>query len=415
MLLSELISHPYRARFYLERYVNDGSPSGFSTVNTTSPKTSPFELTPWFHPCICWAPSENFRDYGQIPNLPFGRTEDNRNWIIVHPDMAGNEFFSNRDFVITPLNDLKVIPTASGRTVQILEKHNEDYIKLNYVGILGRVRRELPYCKAISGPEISRVISLAITDRLLDPKLSILPETGARVLINGASDKDQWGMVWRQNRPLGLNEDKYRYLFPAFSLFSMDRLNNHHYPILKQIIDCQNYDPEEYVLETILFPLINCYFDLLGKLGLQAELNSQNLLFGFDGDFSECSFVLRDLESVDKDLTLMKTLGLKFVSECYPYKCLEANQYNYSIKHSFMYDFKLGESILVPIINILLRYYGSEEEKLHARIREYAGGFIKGLPDGFFPENKWYVFDKVIVDQSKKERPYLEYSNPKFR
>jgi len=415
MLLSELILHPYRARYYLERYVNDGSPSGFSTINTTKPTTSPFELTPWFHPLICFAPSEYFREYGQIPELRFPESTDANNWIFVHPDMAESDFFSNKDFIVKQLRDLRVTPTASGRTIQFLDKYNEDYVKLNYVGVLGRVRRELPFFKAISGPEVSSVISAAIENHLLDKKLSILPEIGARVLINGKGNKNEWGMVWRENKPLGLDRDKYQFLFPSFSLFSVDRLNNHHYPLLKQIIDFYKYDPEEYVLETILLPLVKCYFNLIEKLGLQAELNSQNLLLGFNDNFSECSFIIRDLESVDKDITLMKTLGLKFESECYPYKCLESNQYNYAIKHSFMYDFKLGESILEPIINVVFNYYDIEKEKLQSKIKEYAASFIKQLPEDFFPKNKWYVFDKVLVDQSKIERPYIEYQTPKFR
>lgn len=80
-----------------------------------------------------------------------------------------------------------------------------------------------------------------------------------------------------------------------------------------------------------------------------------------------------------------------------------------------MYDFKLGESILEPIIEVMFKYYGTSVETFRAQIKEYARSFIERLPEDFFPRNKWYVFDKVIVDQSKKERPYLEYQIPKFR
>jgi len=413
MLLSEILSHPYSSRYYLERYVNDGSPSGFSTKYTTRPNTSPFELNPWFHPYICYAPKASFKEYGNIPQIDFELSTKENNWIIVHPDMVENPFFKNEAFHIEQTKELKVLPTASGRTVQILEKFNEDYIKLHYVGILGRISRELPYYKAMAGPEISSLISTAIQSKILDKKISILPETGARVLIN--NENKEWGMIWRENIPFGLSKEKYKYLFPSFSLFSMDRLNNHHYPLLKQIIDHYEYNPEEYLLETILFPLIKSYFSLIEKLGLQAELNSQNLMLAFDENFHNCSFVLRDLESIDKDITLMKSLNLNFKSECYPYKCIEESQYNYQIKHSFMYDFKLGESILEPLINILQTYYKITKESLQLKIKQHASEYIKKLPETFFPKDKWYGFDKVLVDQSKSERPYLIYNNPKFR
>ena len=80
-----------------------------------------------------------------------------------------------------------------------------------------------------------------------------------------------------------------------------------------------------------------------------------------------------------------------------------------------MYDFKLGESIMEPIINVLSNCYNIERERIQTKIKEYATSFIKQLPEDFFPKNKWYAFDKVLVDQTRIERPYIEYQPPKFR
>jgi hypothetical protein len=407
MLLSEIISQPYNSRMYLERYVNDGSPSGFSTQHTTQLNTSPFGLNPDFNPYICYAPTEYFKNYGYIPQI-----NNSDNWIIIHPDMIQNSFFLNKKFHLEQFNS-KVVPMASGRTVQFFNGFNNDYVKLHYVGILGRIRRELPYFKAIAGAELSKFLSTAIEQKLLDGKIAILPEIGARVLTD--ENNYEWGMVWRKNIPFGLDTEKYIYLFPSFSIFSKDRLNPNHFPILKQIIDTYHFEPEKYTLEVIIFPLIKCYFNLIQTLGLQPELNSQNLLIAFNKDFSDCSFVLRDLESIDKDLTLMKSIGLNFKSESYPYKCIEKEQYNYTIKHSFMYDFKLGESILEPIVNLLSKYYIIDKKQVQTKIKNYANTFINDLPHNFFPKNKWYSFEKVLIDQTKKERPYLENFDLKFR
>jgi hypothetical protein len=413
MLLSELLQHPNTSRNYLERYINDGSPSGFSTVNTTKPQTSPFELNPFFYPNICIADKHFFKDYGLIPDLVFKNLVADKNWIIVHPDMKNDTFFHNTNFKLTELSDFKVIPTASGRTVQIYHNYNEDYIKLHYSGILGRVRRELPFIKAVSGPEISNLITKAIDNKILNDRTSLFPELGARVLIN--EDKEEWGMVWRQNKPYNLKKDMCHFIFPSFSLFSIDRINSYHYPLLKQIIDAFKYNPKEYVLEVIVFPLLKSYFEIVSKLGLQPELNSQNLMLSFNKDFSICSFIIRDLESVDKDLTIMKEIGQEFHSLSYPFKFIDASQFNYYIKHSFMFDFKLGESILEPILVLLEKYFSISKQSMYNEIKLFTRDKLKDLPTNFFPNNKWYVFDKVLVDQTKTERPYIEYDNPKFR
>jgi len=413
MLLSELLQHPNSSRYYLERYVNDGSPSGFSTVNTTKPQTSPFELNPFFYPNICIANNQFFKEYGVIPDLGIKYLEEGKNWIIVHPDMKNHTFFDNKSFQLKEITEFKVIPTASGRTVQIYHNHNEDYIKLHYSGILGRVRRELPFIKAVSGPEISNLITKAIDKRELNARISLFKETGARVLFN--ENNEEWGMVWRQNKPYNIKDEMAHFIFPAFSLFSIDRINNYHYPILKQIIDTYKYNPKEYALEVIIFPLIKSYFEIISKLGLQPELNSQNLMFSFNSDFSICSFILRDLESVDKDLTIMKEIGQEFESLSYPFKFIDASQFNYYIKHSFMFDFKLGESILEPIITVLEKYFSISKQSVYSEIKLFTKEKLKDLPTNFFPVNKWYVFDKVLVDQTKLERPYIEFDNPKFR
>lgn len=415
MLLKEIINNNKTSQ-HIERYLNDGSPSGFTTIYTTSPETSPFGKVFCFHPFICIAPQENFKTFGKIPSSFGSPYTNDENWILVHPDMSENIFFHQGKLKLQVDNALKVSPTASGRTVQIINKAPHDYIKLHYDGVLGRVRRELPYFKAIGGPETSLIISKAIDEKILPSELSLLREPGARVL-NGevAGVKSEWGMVWRESKPYGLDNSEAKYLLPAFSLFSFDRQAPYHFPLLKQIIDFTSVNPEKFVMDSIIAPLLKCYFELILKLGLQAEWNAQNLLVAFNEDFSSAKFVMRDLESVDKDLTIMEMLNIKHNFESYPYKCLLKEQYNYSIKHSFMFDFKLGDYILEPLVIFLYKYYRISYDNTQRKIKEIAQQHIDKLPTDFFPKDKWFTFENVLVDQSISERPYLEHSNPKFR
>lgn len=416
MLLNDIILHPTTSLQYLERYVNDGSPSGFSKLYTTSPSTSPFEFSAWFHPYFAVAPTECFKHFGLIPSYPGMEFTHSDNWLMLHPDMATKLSKKNKQIKIFKSEILRVVPTASGRTVQIINLGKQDYIKLHYQGILGRVNRELPFKKAIAGPELSKIIINAIDHKIIDKNLSLLPETGARVIIvHSKNEISEWGMVWRENNPYNISSSDMKYIFPSFSLFSYDTLAIHHYPILKQIIDYTSSDAEQYVFDVLLTPLIKCYFDMIQKLGLQPEWNSQNLLVSFNENFSEAKFIMRDLESIDKDLTMMDSLKINHNFECHPYKCIEEKQYNYNIKHSFMFDFKLGESIIDPLLFLLDRHYGIDLENSRNKIKEITKKYIANLPVNFFPANKWFAFEKVLVDQSVDERPYIELDNPKFR
>ena len=86
--------------------------------------------------------------------------------------------------------------------------------------------------------------------------------------------------------------------------------------------------------------------------GIVPEMHSQNVLFGFDNAWNIKSIVLRDLESHDKDITLMRRLGKMDRLRSYPFKCIEDNQYNYAIKHSFMFDHKLGEYFIAELFKV---------------------------------------------------------------
>src|SRR5437773_11936635 len=96
MLLQDVLTNPTTTRQYVERYLNDGSPSGFTTDYTTSPETSPFGLTSWFHPYICVAPLDFCRTFGEIPLWAGAPFSEPNNWVIVHPDMSTNKIFRNK-------------------------------------------------------------------------------------------------------------------------------------------------------------------------------------------------------------------------------------------------------------------------------------------------------------------------------
>ena len=397
---------------YMERYVNDGSPSGFTEKNTTSPETDPFGLSPWFHLAICRGNANFFKDFGRIPEYEIGA---GNNWILLHPDMQSKllELQSN-ELDISVLENWKVIPTSSGRTVQIKKNDNHNYIKLHYDGIIGRVNRALPWSKAIAGIEINSEILNGINSRKLDYRLSLMQEVGARVLFVSTGDNtSQWGMIWREAEPYGPSSSKISCLIPYFSMFSVDRFSSFEHPLLTQLISLFRHPPLEFVLETIVSPVLLSYFSLVSQLGLQAEWNAQNLLLGLDENLNIVSVVMRDLGEIEKDFTLREKLGLPNDFASYPYKCISQENDNYKIRHSFQFDFKVGEYLLEPLGELLENNFGVNRKLYYNEVRKISRALIRGLPEDYFPaDGKWYKHERIMLTGS---RPYVASENPKFR
>jgi hypothetical protein len=415
MLLKEVRLHSSTITQYAERFINDGSPSGFPELHSTSADTTPFGLKPYFH--VLSMQSSRVREFGRVGDAPLMAGSLPADAIFVHPDvprMALEE--SEGSEVAFTETDILVVPTASGRTVQILSKSPHDYLKLHYPKVLGRMTRELTFPKAIAGPESSSIIEAAIEGGDLPSALHVLSEPYARVLeVKTKQGVEEWGMVYRRAAPVGKRVGDIKILLPCFALFSADRFKVHHPTIIAQILGGFENRGAEYFIEMIVGPIIDSYFMLLRTLGLQAEWNAQNLMLGFSDDFRTVAIVMRDLESVDKDITLMAALGRPSVFESAPYKCIKAGQYNYQIKHSFMFDFKLGECVLRPLFLAAAVGLRMELDEFRCIVRDRVAQHVRKLPSKFFPAGRWYSFDRVLVDQRRNARPYLEHSNPLFR
>lgn len=415
MLLEKIIKNPVGVLQYLERYVNDGSPSGFTEINKTSAPTDPFGLQPWFHLYVCHGPHAWFHTYGEVPKWPAEALYQDADWILVHPDMVEDTDLCVPELSVALLDTIRVVPTASARTVQFKDTPGKDYAKLHYNRILGRINRALTYKKAVAGPELSEFVIDAINSGKLDSRLTLLPETGARVMIIHQGERlVEWGMVWRSHKPYGPVASSLRYLIPFFSLFSTDRLSPYDPPLLVQLIEVAHVSPVDFLLNCLIAPIIGGYFSLVRQIGLQPEWNAQNLLVGLDSNLNIISIVMRDLGEIEKDLTIRDSLGLPNNFASHPYKCISAEQGDiYYMRHSFQFDFKLGEYILEPLIGLLSITYGVNAPYLQSAAKGIAQPFMDDLPTDFFPRNgMWYKHEKILLTG---ERPYVSCSSPKYR
>lgn len=417
MHLKEYINNPLDAYLKCERYINDGSPS--KNNNTTSELTAPkSSSTCFFVKQIKFLKDVVIEELGQaFFDIP-------ADTIFVHPDMLNNDILQSQSHLV--LNEIMVAPTSSGRTVLTKDTTPNYFIKLAYPRCLGRLTRHMGRDKILSACEVTERLVRAIDDNCMNPKFALLKENYGRIANIPVDDcVYEWGMIIREVKPYPYIEDS-EYIIPFFSLFAAEYLpgsteiNDKHVPFLKQFYDSQSKDAESFLLEDIIFPLYDCYFDALLKTGIELEAHGQNMLLSFDDNFIIKRIVCRDLESAGRDVTLMERLGIKFDTNN-KYKCnmllpKEPHQ-KYSkwyITHSFMFDFKLGEYIVSPLLNCANKYLPNVNvEKLTKRIKEYNRQYIEQLPD-FFPPD-WCYYSNENFEKTGNEKTYIWEDSPKYR
>ncbi len=403
MKLVKILGTPDSALSYMERLVNDGSPSKFSFKNIVSKETCPL-YTEQFNICALVDSKSSFLSFGEIPTFEYIYDTIQDDYIFVHPDWTKHT---------TPYKimqtDIPVFPTSSSRTVKV--NGCDYYIKMFYPGILGRITRELRVEHINSSIEITKILSNLLKSPDAPSTFSFFPEKGGKLYKHPDGDI---GYVIRDSIPKGKNTKGIHAIVPAFSLFSSDQQNND-IPIIIQILN-QKKSVKSFILEQLFFPIIDCYFFCIIKGGIHPEMHSQNFLIGFDSNFDILSIILRDLESFDKDLSICMNLGLSTSFQSYPFKCIDETQYNYKIKHSFMFDHKLGEYFFDQIIESLVQYRFFEKGQLEYEIKNYVNKKYGEYLTNFFPDNgMWYKFENVLIDRTNIERPYIEIKNPKYR
>jgi ferric iron reductase FhuF-like transporter len=407
MLLAKLIERPTEALCYMERYINDGSPSGFSQSHATSPETAPLGRSSPFRLYAVDCAPEELSVFGSFNNAC---TFVNAYEMLLHPDMAGT-VPSRLTF---PLERFLVSPTASARTVHV-HVSKPMHLKLHYDGIIGRLNRSLGEREASYAVHINTLLEKYVYRHRAPKSFGILPEPYARVAkFSTVVARVEVGMVFRSLVAVVSSKQPHA-LIPGFALFSRDRLEAKSLPLALQMQAASKLPATEFLLECLLYPLIDSYFSVLLQLGLQSECHSQNIVIGISQEGAPTCILLRDMESVDTDRSLQEELGLKVDPPPVMHKVIDRSQYNYQIKHSFMFDHKLGEYLIDPLIRCFEDADLVKAAVIEDAIRHRVGNFLPSLPGDFFPTDGWFSFAKVQIDRSTARRPYERHDGIRFR
>lgn len=403
MLLYEIEKNPTLAFDYLERQVNDGSKSGFTDIHNTSIQTNPF-YSDGYHIMKLVSKRRNIECFGtpNCDNNLFGDDES----IFIHPDWLLPQNIGIISEMGTVEKGLWVIPTSSSRTVRV--DGSDVYIKLHYPGVIGRLNRILGFQQLISGIEISSIFEEARHNNELPACFDYMPESYGRLFRDG---QNEVGYIIRE-LPKTIKDC---YLVPGFSLFSYDRNVLDAPQLLTQILERSNF-PREFFFEEICFKLIDVFFWCALEEGLIPEMHSQNVVFAFNKKWEIEKIVLRDFESIDKDISIRRRLGKHTNFEEYPYKCISSDGKNYLKRHSFMYDHKLGEYLLDPLVECAASFLHIDTQDIRKNLRNYVREIYGNTINNFFPpDGCWYKYPNIEIDRSTNERPFISMGSAVYR
>ena len=408
MLLKNINKNSTADRIYMERYINNWSPSWFTEKYNTSLPTQP--QWPWD---FFYLAGINFDDNVHIESFWI------ESWIFkdrdmyIHPDMLFNP--SNNDLLssIKSINTqvLKVAPLSWSRTVKLLD--SKYIMKLHYDWLIGRISRKVSKKQAIASVEISKNIVDNIQAKKLPETFFFLPELSSKVVsIPYENEVYELWIIIRSWEAIG--KEKPYHMIPAFSLFAKDTKNPNDSSLLQQLIEINNpKNIEDFIVQDLIKPIVESYFSLLLCCGLQLENHAQNILIAIDKNFKILWIVAKDAESIGKDITLMNTLQIKNSFIVDDFMCMRDSDYNYNVMHSFMFDFKMWEYLISPIINHIAQMYPINISQIQDRIRSISRNYINQLPSDFFPKER-YSYENIVHDRTKK-RNYIAHENPKYR
>lgn len=394
----------------MERYVNSGSPSGWHK-RSTSPVTNPFTGLDSFN-------ALEFDD-SDIETIVYGNNAIFQKKVnYAHPDSKNSQILisSGRNIINS---NIIVTPTSGARTMLIRngEQKESGYLKLTYdIARIGRVDRQLTKKHCLACLEASSTIKKAVDNKEITSNFGIQLESSAKVSMIPYKDTVyEWGVVYREFSPYPYSNIT-TILVPGFSLLGTDYKSPSDKRLISQFIEKSGITPVEYLKELLLM-IVDSYWQVVLSCGFHMEWHSQNCLFELADNFKLLRVITRYMDSVDRDIPLQKYLNVKYNWECFPVMCFDENIYYYKIRPSYMYDFKLGEYLLTPLINAVCEDFNLNPNSFFNLVKEYVRNtYFSKLPTWYFPEdNCWYSCDNSERLPGQIKRKYYAHENPKYR
>lgn len=384
-----LIPHLY----YLERYRNKGT----RTYSTHASFTEA---------CDCYRPDSDSEQF-ELPQLSLPKEKANiylanptqalANKFVgstevsfcVHPqvlDTLGEDASPLRDEALPQQNgSISVIPSSSTRTLFVLDDEIPHAVKVHFPFKVSRYTRKMRDEVIEQAVNVSLELENGIEK--MGGDFAFLREViGISYKQEQTVDQrgENWGYVVRDMRPFPVVAEA-RTLIPGFALYGEDFYQPDTPPILHGLLADQN--PLDFVLNTIMLPIVRHWIDCFRHFGYLIEPHGQNILIELDQSNAITRIVHRDL-SVGIDMRRRRDIGLS--SD-------KLNQYNRmesSAFHSIAYDRFMGNHFFTRLVECCIAKYPSltKEDFTIPCQKEFA----RRLPEyrDYFPKNIWYFSEE---------------------
>ncbi|HEY4548048.1 MAG TPA: IucA/IucC family C-terminal-domain containing protein [Pedomonas sp.] len=383
----EAVSEGHEALLYMERYVNEGTRtySPFAARSEVAPQYQPRSGTPSFDLFGICVPRYRVSIFEADPSqrLLEHYIRPEHVLFMVHPevwDLPGIEHLDELK-ACPHAGRVAVAPTASTRTVFTCTSGGDvppHFIKLHLPRRISRFNRRLRRKNIENSIAISR--DLAHVDMA---RFAYLPEALGMAI---GDDKEGWGFVIRETSPRPFHAKKA--LVPCFALYGGDLNHPGDPPLIVQMIERSGLQPEAFLVDHILIPVVECWVEVARNWGVLLESHGQNTLLELDENFLPERVVHRDFDAwVDLDTRQRRGLAVPFAGAGVG----GSSDYPAPPRYSLVYDRFIGHEFFDYVLKTLRPFYQIHEEAVRSRVRD---AFHQAFPDAdrFFPPRTMFYF-----------------------
>jgi len=379
-----------QALLYMERYVDEGTRtySPFAAGSEAAPEYQPRSGRQSFELITVFAPQSQVSIYQADPHRSllefYIQSEQVR--FLIHPEIWTSSGIDNLDELrALPRGEpLQVAPTASTRTVLTTETPPDvprHFIKLHYPRRISRFNRRLRRKNIRNSVEATRDLAHVRFD-----KFAYLPDSLGFIYGDGGNP---WGFLAREETPRPFQEE--RFLIPYFALYGGDLQHPEDRPLLIQMIERLDAEPQSFVIREIMIPVLECWAKVVRERGILLESHAQNLLLEIDSDFRPRRVVHRDFD-VWVDAEVRKRAGLEVMGASIGPDTSYPREQHYSL----VYDHFIGRELFDYLLGVLTRFYSAKESAVRGRVAE---AFHRNFPDAevFLPADTTYYFSNELL------------------
>ena len=381
-----------QAFLYMERYVDERAKtySPFAAKSEVAPEYQPRSNRPSFELITVYAPKEQVSVFRADPMESLWDFYWSSKGVrfLIHPETwssAGIDYLEELQ-VLPRAEPIEVAPTASTRTILTVDPPANvpaHFVKLHYPRRISRFNRRLRLKNINNSVEGSRDVA-----HIQHQRFAYLPDSLGFTFGNGGNP---WGFLIREETPRPHQEK--RFLIPYFALYARDLKNPEASPLLVQIIERLQVEPESFVVDEIMIPVVECWARIVRERGILMESHGQNILLEVDDNFRPHRVVHRDFDCwVDLEVRERNGLDMPFLGSLIGVDTEYPREQHYSL----VYDHFIGKELFGYLLELLKRVYGADEDTVRRRIRD---AFHRNFPDSdsFFPAHTMFYFSNELL------------------